>query len=101
LSQILGPHLTSNFGFPVYHGTAANTADVILEEGLKPMGRQYVHLSPDADTALEVGLRREASPVVLVVHAGAAYKEKVDFYQANESVWLADYVPATFISFFR
>jgi len=38
----------------LYHGTDASAANKILSEGLKPMARQYVHLSVDPHTAQEV-----------------------------------------------
>ncbi|SPF55396.1 putative RNA 2'-phosphotransferase [Candidatus Sulfopaludibacter sp. SbA4] len=81
----------------LYHGTDAKAADLILCEGLKPMARQYVHLSLDRRTARQVGLRKDAEPVVLVIDAGRAHGNGVAFYQGNESVWLADFVPAAFI----
>jgi putative RNA 2'-phosphotransferase len=82
----------------LYHGTDAVAATEILKEGLKPMGRQYVHLSPEVETAREVGKRKGAGPVILVVRALEAFKCGVAFYEGNPSVWLADHVPATFFS---
>ena len=35
----------------LYHGTAERFLDAILKEGLKPMTRQFVHISPDYDDA--------------------------------------------------
>jgi putative RNA 2'-phosphotransferase len=81
----------------LYHGTAPDTADVVLAEGLKPMGRQFVHLSVDQETAHQVGRRKAREPVILEVAAAAAYTGGVAFYQGNEQVWLADSVPARFI----
>ncbi|BFH17273.1 putative RNA 2'-phosphotransferase [Paenibacillus dendritiformis] len=54
----------------VYHGTARRFAAQILKEGLRPMGRQYVHLSADKETAMLVGKRRDAAPVLLKVVPG-------------------------------
>jgi putative RNA 2'-phosphotransferase len=81
----------------LYHGTAPETADLILREGLKPMRRQYVHLSVDEETAWQVGRRKAASPVILVVMAGQAYRNGVIFYEGHDLVWLADFVPAPFV----
>ncbi len=72
--------------------------DKILEEGLKPMGRQYVHLSADQATAKEVGVRKSSHPVILVIHAANANQEGCLFYEGNEKVWLADYVPGSVIT---
>ncbi|MFB4322031.1 MULTISPECIES: RNA 2'-phosphotransferase [Paenibacillus] len=82
----------------LYHGTARHLVEQILHEGLRPMGRQYVHLSVDRETAYLVGKRKDPSPVLLVVRAEQASNEGCNFYQGNDAVWLADSVPARFIS---
>lgn len=81
----------------LYHGTTPRAADRILRGGLRPMDRLYVHLSPDADTAVEVGRRRTAEPIVLVVRAREAHEGGVRFMRAGEEVWLADEVPSDFL----
>jgi putative RNA 2'-phosphotransferase len=82
----------------LYHGTDPKAADSILTEGLKSMGRQYAHLSADAQTAYEVGKRKAARPVVLIIRAADAFESGAAFYEGNDSVWLADYVPPAYIS---
>lgn len=82
---------------PLFHGTSPDTWAVIEEDGLLPMGRQFVHLSVDRETAMLVGRRKSASPVILAVDAVAASLAGITFYQGNELVWLADSVPARFI----
>jgi putative RNA 2'-phosphotransferase len=81
----------------LFHGTSADAANVITREGLKPMSRQYVHLSVDVATARQVGLRKTKTPVLLEIDAGAAKASGVAFYAGNEMVWLADTVPARFL----
>lgn len=80
------------------HGTSSRIAEVIEREGLKPMGRQYVHLSVDADTAIAVARRKGATPSLLRVDAEAAHANGVVFYVGNDKVWLADAVPARFVA---
>ncbi|MEM0970326.1 MAG: RNA 2'-phosphotransferase, partial [Verrucomicrobiota bacterium] len=41
----------------LYHGTAEHSWKAIQQEGLLPRGRQYVHLSLDERSAMEVGRR--------------------------------------------
>ena len=82
----------------LYHGTAPGTARAVLEDGLRPMGRQYVHLSVDTDMAVRVGSRKDSVPVVLVVNTANACRAGVKFYPASDIVWLADYVPAAYLS---
>lgn len=81
----------------LYHGTTPEAARAIRGEGLKPMRRQYVHLSADKATALEVARRRTNRPVVLLVDAAKAYQQGIHFYLGNEMVWLADAIPGKFI----
>lgn len=81
----------------LYHGTTRKALDRILKEGLKPMSRQYVHLSKDMDTAILVGKRRDDKPVILSVDAKQAYEDGIKFYQGNDKVILADYVPAKYL----
>jgi putative RNA 2'-phosphotransferase len=82
----------------LFHGTAPQTVDVVLRDGLRPMTRQYVHLSADVDTAVQVGSRKAASPVVLQVDAAGAADAGVVFYRGNDHVWLADGVPERFLA---
>jgi putative RNA 2'-phosphotransferase len=81
----------------LYHGTDYAAAQAIKAEGIRPMGRQFVHLSVDVATAEEVGLRKSRAPIVLAVDAQAAYGEGVAFFVGNEAVWLADSIPAKYV----
>lgn len=81
----------------LFHGTSPEICAVMEVDGLLPMGRQFVHLSVDRETARSVGRRKSASPVILVVDAAAAASAGVRFYEGNDQVWLADSVPARFI----
>jgi putative RNA 2'-phosphotransferase len=83
----------------LYHGTTPQAARSIRASGLKPMNRQYVHLSADRETALQVALRRTHQPVILQVSALEAYKAGIAFYLGNDMVWLADAIPPEFIQF--
>ena len=81
----------------LFHGTTHTAVAAILEQGLKPMGRQYVHLSADEETALAVGMRRESNPVLFSVRAADAHVDGIRFYAGNDKVWLADPVPARYL----
>lgn len=82
----------------LFHGTAPETWAVVQADGLLPMRRQFVHLSVDRETALMVGRRKSAVPVLLMIDAAAAVAAGTTFYEGNELVWLADRVPARFIA---
>jgi putative RNA 2'-phosphotransferase len=81
----------------LYHGTAPDVVPLIKSSGLLPMGRQYVHLSVDDATAVEVGRRKAKKPTILRVLAAKAHFKGIHFYEGNEKVWLADVVPPEFI----
>lgn len=71
----------------LYHGTADQFLNSIMEEGLKPMNRLYVHLSTDIETAIRVG-KRHGNPVVLKIHSNQMYEEGCIFYLSKNGVWL-------------
>lgn len=81
------------------HGTARCFLDRIRQNGLLPMGRQYVHLSVDVETAMIVGKRRDSNPAILKINSKIAYIEGINFYQGNDKVWLADSVEIKYIDF--
>jgi putative RNA 2'-phosphotransferase len=82
----------------LYHGTTPQSAEKIRIEGLNPMNRQYVHLSAEEETAIQVARRRTNHPVVLRIAAGEAHKQGIKFFLGNEMVWLAEPIPPPFIS---
>jgi putative RNA 2'-phosphotransferase len=81
----------------LYHGTSRKSLVAIRRDGLRPMERQYVHLSPDPETAVHVGARHDEQPVILTVRAADAHAAGVVFYQADEAVYLAKRIPAAFV----
>ena len=82
----------------LYHGTSETNAQAIMVEGLLPMGRQVVHLSADVETALMVGRRHGGKTVILQVDAERAARDGISFYRGNSDTWLADRIPATYLS---
>ncbi|MFE7105875.1 RNA 2'-phosphotransferase [Streptomyces sp. NPDC057575] len=82
----------------LYHGTVGHALDSIRNEGLRPMARTHVHLSPDRETATRVGARR-GRPVVLSVDAGAMHRAGHTFHVSANGVWLTTSVPPEFLRF--
>jgi putative RNA 2'-phosphotransferase len=80
----------------LYHGTTIRFLDSIRKDGLKPMGRQYVHLSRTEEIAITVG-RRHGEPIVLYIDAKTMYEEGHKFYVSENKVWLVDKVPVKYI----
>jgi putative RNA 2'-phosphotransferase len=62
------------------------------------MGRQYVHLSAEKEKDTIVGKRKDSIPVLLRVDAEKAANEGIKFYQGNDTIWLADFIPSKYIS---
>ncbi|MBN1287816.1 MAG: RNA 2'-phosphotransferase [Anaerolineae bacterium] len=83
----------------LYHGTHAKALDAIRGDGLKPMQRQYVHLSLSVEWAVMVGRRRTDAPVILRVRAGEAHRAGIEFYHPEPNHYLVEAVPPRFIDF--
>jgi hypothetical protein len=70
----------------------------IRGRGLLPGRRTHVHLSPDEQTALQVG-RRHGQPVVLLVRAREMGQAGYHFYLSANGVWLTEKVPVEYLIF--
>jgi putative RNA 2'-phosphotransferase len=81
----------------LYHGTTRRFVPKIMETGLVPMKRQYVHLSPDRKTAREVGRRRDQEPSILEVAAHEAHAAGIKFYPRGKGIWLSDPIPPQYL----
>ncbi|MCS7463866.1 RNA 2'-phosphotransferase [Paenibacillus doosanensis] len=77
----------------LYHGTNERALPSIMEEGIRPMGRKYVHLSEGTQFAAMAGSRR-GELVILQVRTREAAVAGVEFYYAGNEVWLAERIPA-------
>ena len=81
----------------LFHGTTEEAFPAIREEGLKPIGRRFVHLTSDREYARQVADARQSRAVILVRAADAHASGHV-FRRANSHVWLTGYVDATFLT---
>ena len=77
----------------LYHGTPRRNLDRILREGLKPMRRQFVHLSTRRSEALETGRRHGKDVVLLIVDAECLRKKGLKIYKAGKNVRIVERVP--------
>ncbi|MFQ6104072.1 MAG: RNA 2'-phosphotransferase [Candidatus Glassbacteria bacterium] len=82
----------------LYHGSSPQALDSIRSDGLKGMGRQYVHLSIEKDEARSVGLRHDPAPVVLTIKALEAHNQGYKFYKTGP-LFMTRVVPPQFIIF--
>ena len=81
----------------LYHGTVARFLSSIMDQGLDKRSRQYVHLSPDVETATRVGSRR-GQPVILKIAAANMHSDGFRFFCSANGVWLTERVPPQYIS---
>jgi putative RNA 2'-phosphotransferase len=80
----------------LYHGTSRENTEKILREGLKPMGRKFVHLSTEEEDARSVGLRHTKDPIILEIMAKEANNNGIKFFKAGV-LFLAEFIPKEFI----
>ena len=76
----------------LYHGTATRFLNNIYKEGLKPMNRQYVHLSKDIETANKVG-SRHGNVYILEIDCKKMVEDGYKFYISENNVYLTKSVP--------
>lgn len=81
----------------LYHGTTHKAYKSIAQEGLKPMQRQFVHLSEEIKTAEIVAKRRESNFVLLEIDAKKAYEDGIKFHHGNDTTWLSEEIGIKYI----
>lgn len=100
-SQNVGPRIEYETCQPptyLYHGTTHVAFTHIQIEGLRPMTRQYVHLSIEPQQAHHVALRKTSQPLILRVDAYLAYEQGIAFYRPEPSHYVCETVPPSFLS---
>jgi putative RNA 2'-phosphotransferase len=80
----------------LYHGTVERFLPAILDEGLRPMARHHVHLSPDIETARNVGSRR-GQAIILEVDSNKMAQREMAFFLTDNGVWLTEAVPPRYL----
>ncbi len=81
----------------LYHGTSRDAVDTILREGIKPMGRNYVHLSVDPLVAQLVASRHGLEIAVFRILARESYVHGVHFWYCNDTTWNAEIISPAFL----
>ena len=82
----------------LFHGTAMRFVSSILAQGLVAKSRQFVHLSTDRSTALQVG-KRYGKPFLLEVEALAMSRDGHEFFMSENGIWLTRTVPTIYLRF--
>lgn len=79
----------------LYHGTSTNASVDILDSGLQPMSRLFVHLSDDKQKAIEVG-QRHGDPLVVCINTVEMIHAGYHFYNPIGHTWLVSKVPSQY-----
>lgn len=83
----------------LYHGTAKRNVESILENGLDKSSRNYVHLTDNISSALDVG-GRYGKAVIFKIDACRMFRKGYAFYKSG-AVWLTEHVPTEYLSLLR
>ena len=71
----------------LYHGTTGRFLESIKKNGLLPQTRQYVHLSKDTATAINVGKRHGNDVYVITIDAWQMENNGENIYISNNGVY--------------
>ena len=81
----------------LYHGTNLRAYQQIKQEGLKPMGRNLVHLTTSLKDAEIVGRRHKGELVILEIDVQKAIHEGIQIWQASSTIFVSNQIPAAYI----
>lgn len=83
----------------LYHGTNKENTAKILEVGLHKMSRNFVHLSKDEETAIQVGNRKRGELVILKIYIKSYLKNNLhaELFISSNGVYLIKQVDPDYI----
>jgi putative RNA 2'-phosphotransferase len=81
----------------LFYPATQEEVDMLLESGITPTDRRYVHLSKTFDDAYQAGVHRTEDPQILEVDAAAALLADVYIGQAGPTVFVTRGIPHDFI----
>lgn len=81
----------------LYYPTTEEEAGILLEIGLKPADRVWVHLSDTLASALEAGRVRTEDPVILEVDVEAAQTDGVEIQKAGKFIYITKEIPPEYV----
>lgn len=81
----------------LYYPTTEEEGPILLEIGLRPADRQWVHLSDTLESAIEAGKVRSESPVIISVDAAKARENGIVIKKAGKFVYITTEIPPEFI----
>lgn len=87
----------------LFHGTIEKFIPSIVEEGLKPMNRDKVHLTSSYEMAIQKGSRRKTDSKLYIIFIDtirATLEGNVKFYKESDQVFLSDPIPPQYLKFY-
>lgn len=82
----------------LYYPTTEEETPILLEIGLKPQDRQWVHLSDTLESAFEAGRVRTEDPIILEVDAEAAQEDGIEIQKAGKYVYITTEIPPEYLT---
>lgn len=82
----------------LYHGTPKGNLDDILDDGIRPMTRQHVHLAETVSDAENVGYRHSDNIVVLAVDTAQVMDAGYTITKRGNVTYTTKRVPSTCVS---
>lgn len=90
-------HPMDNVPPSLFYPATQEEVDILLENGITPTDRRYVHLSKTYQDAYNAGVYRTEDPLILEVDAAAALMTDVYIGQAGPTVFVTRGVPPDFV----
>jgi len=90
-------HPTHDNPNSLFYPATQEEVDILLENGITPTDRRYVHLSKTYQDAYNAGVHRTEDPLILEVDSAAALMADVYIGQAGPTVFVTRGVPPDFV----
>lgn len=82
---------------PLYHGSSEKSKELIAQLGLIKGSRNYVHLSENLETAIQVGSRR-GKPIVYQIDYNKMLEDNFELWISENNVWLSNDIPPKYLT---
>jgi len=82
---------------PLYYGTSKDNLELILNKGLNPQKRLYIHLTDSKEQAILNAKRHSHDVVLLEILADKLIKDNYKIYKGGEHIYLMKYIPNEYI----
>ena len=81
-----------------YYPVTEEESDIVIEGGIHPVDRKWVHLSNTLAKAIEAGKVRTEIPMILKIDGKQAREDGVKIFQASDEVSITDSIDSKYIS---